>query len=167
MSAVFPRLVELLIHKHEADGEISQKLISLTDSIPIITCSGNRQGKVATELCDKGYNSTKKMHFLGLKLHGIGFHRQGKLPKIEFLQIDPASEHDLQAQRQILEQMTDRVVFADKAFCDQDIHNQLITKQGELLTPVKYKKDSSLRTNKGIRLLMIYTQKQFQKSVNQ
>lgn len=144
MASVFPHLAAALVHKYDADGKTTQKLMLLTDSMPIITCSGKRQGKVAPELCSKGYNSTKKMHFFGLKLHGIGFHRAGTLPKIEFLQITPASEHDLQAQRQILEQMTDRVVFADKAFCDQTLQNQFIKKRGELLTPVKYKKGQSL-----------------------
>ena len=35
--------------------------------MPIITCSGKRKAKVATEITDKGYNSTKKMYYYGLK----------------------------------------------------------------------------------------------------
>lgn len=143
LSSVFPHLVNQLVHKYNADGEAVQKLMLLTDSMPIITCSGKRKGKVATELCDKGYNSTKKMHFFGLKLHGIGFYREGTLPKIEMLQIGAASEHDLHAQRQLLEQMTDRVVFADKAFCDQTLSAQFLKAKGELLTPVKHKRGQS------------------------
>lgn len=144
LAAVFPRLVELLIHKYEADGVSFNKLIALTDSMPIITCSGKRKGKVATELCDKGYNATKKMHYFGLKLHGIGFHRQGTLPKIDLLQVGPASQHDLEAQRQILGNTKGVVVFADKAFCDADLKRFFADNDGELLTPIKYKKGQTL-----------------------
>lgn len=139
LAAVFPILVSRLTARY---GVIfnEQDLISLTDSMPIITCSGKRKGKVAPQLCDKGYNSTKKMYYFGMKLHGIGFHRPGGLPIPEYLQLGPASEHDLTAQRQILEQMSDRVVLGDKAFCDTALETTFAQSSGELLTPVKYKK---------------------------
>lgn len=139
LASVFPVLVEQLAKKYGSHYN-EQSLISLTDSMPIITCSGKRKGKVAPELCNKGYNSTKRMHFFGMKLHGIGFHRSGTLPVMEIMQLGLASEHDLQAQRQLLEQMEQRVVFADKAFCDTALKTRFAEKQGELLTPVKYKK---------------------------
>lgn len=143
MASVFPVLVEHLLKKYSEENK-EQELISLTDSMPIVTCSGSRNGKVGRELCDKGYNSTKKMYFFGVKLHGIGFHRKGQLPVMEFLQLSPASEHDLQAQREILEQMSNRVVFGDKAFCDKGLKELFCKSGGELLTPVKYKKGQSL-----------------------
>jgi hypothetical protein len=139
LASVFPVLVDNLAHKYGATFN-EQSLISLTDSMPIITCSGKRKGKVAPELCDKGYNSTKKMHFFGMKLHGIGFQRSGTLPVMEIIQLGPASEHDLQAQRHLLEKMEQRVVFGDKAFCDTGLKAMFAHKNGELLTPVKYKK---------------------------
>lgn len=143
LASVFPVLSELLLNKYSASMD-NQTLISLTDSMPIITCSGNRSGKVARELCDKGYNSTKKMYYYGLKLHGIGFHRQGHLPIMELIQLGPASEHDLQAQRELLRQVPQRVVFGDKAFCDQGLKELFHQSGGELLTPVKYKKGQIL-----------------------
>lgn len=145
LAPVFPVLVEQLVHKYEADGVAVTRLIALTDSMPIITCSGKRKGKVALELCDKGYNSTKKMHYFGLKLHGIGFYRQGTLPKIDLLQVGPASQHDLEAQRQILGNTKGVAVFADKAFCDTDLKNFFADNNGELLTPIKYKKGQPLQ----------------------
>lgn len=39
---------------------------SLLDSMPIIVCSGKRKGKVATDLTDKGYCSTKAYTIIGL-----------------------------------------------------------------------------------------------------
>jgi len=59
--------------------------------MPIITCSGKRKGKVARELCDKGYISTKGMFFYGVKLHAIGFYRTNALPIMECLQLGAAS----------------------------------------------------------------------------
>ena len=140
LAAVFPRLVEQLIHKYQADGQAFTQLIALTDSMPIITCSGKRKGKVAPQLCDKGYNATKRMHYFGLKLHGIGFYRPGTLPKIDILQVGPASQHDLEAQRQILENTSEVVMVGDKAFCDTELKKLFVQRNGELLTPIKYKK---------------------------
>lgn len=144
LASVFPVLVESLIHKYDADGVAFSHMVALTDSMPIITCSGKRQGKVARELCDKGYNSTKKMHYFGLKLHGIAFYRKGILPKIDLLQIGPASQHDLEAQRQILNNTKAVALFADKAFCDKDLKTFFAKNHGELLTPVKHKKGQSI-----------------------
>ena len=145
LAAVFPRLVQLLIHKYNADGQNPNLLIKLTDSMPIITCSGRRKAKVARELCDKGYNSTKKMHYFGVKLHATGFARCGTLPKIDCLQLSAASRHDLEAQRNLLEDSHGIAVVADKAFCDEDLSNHLKSIDSELITPVKYKKGQVLQ----------------------
>lgn len=54
------------------------KGVSLVDSLPIVTCKGrNRKGKVARELADKGFCSTKDMFYYGVKLHALGFRRKG------------------------------------------------------------------------------------------
>jgi hypothetical protein len=95
--------------------------------MPIITCSGKRKGKVARELCDKGYNSTKGIFFYGVKLHAIGLYRTNALPVMECLQLGAASQHDLQAQRQLLENMSSRAVFGDKAFCEKQRKENLLT----------------------------------------
>ena len=144
LASVFPVLVQNLQSKYAGSMGGVQSFISLTDSMPIITCSGKRQGKVAKELCELGYNSTKNMYYHGVKLHGIGFSQSGSLPIIEILQVGSAAEHDLQAQRQLLQQMANRVVFGDKAFCSEEIKQLFAELGGELLTPVKYKKGQPL-----------------------
>lgn len=53
LAAAFPVLAEHLLVKYAGQAN-GQELISLTDSMPIITCSGKRKAKVARELCDKG-----------------------------------------------------------------------------------------------------------------
>lgn len=143
LASVFPVLVQNLQAKY-ASLRNCQSLISLTDSMPIITCSGKRVGKVARELCDKGYNSTKNLYYYGVKLHGIGFSQLGSLPVMEVLQIGSAAEHDLEAQRQLLEQLASRVVFGDKAFSSEPVKELFTRSGGELLTPIKYKKGQPL-----------------------
>ena len=68
---------------------------SVLDSLPIITCSGKRTGKVAGEITDKGNCSNKSMYYYGLKLHALAFKNPHKLPFPEQLVITPASENDL------------------------------------------------------------------------
>ena len=82
LTAVFPVLVMCLLR--DLDQQEIEVDISLLDSMPIITCSGKRAGKVAPQLTDKGYCSTKKLHYYSAKLHSIAFHRPGTLPMPEF-----------------------------------------------------------------------------------
>lgn len=53
---------------------------NLLDSMPIITCSGKRHGKVAKDITDKTFCATKGIWYFGLKLHVLGRHRPNKLP---------------------------------------------------------------------------------------
>ena len=68
---------------------------SLLDSMPVITCSGKRTGKVALELTEKGFCSTKSMYYHVLKLHALAFRRDNQLPFPEQLLITSASKYDL------------------------------------------------------------------------
>lgn len=137
MVATFPVLVSrLLSQKAEQTNYVPN--ITLTDSMPIMTCSNRRRAKVALDLCNKGYNSVKKRHYYGVKLHAISFLNPGSLPLPEYLQVTPASEHDLTAQRVLLEQLTNRVIVGDKAFRDKKLDRVVRQNGGELLTPVVY-----------------------------
>lgn len=135
--STFPVLVTKLLLEQSKLTHHS-KVFTLTDSMPIMTCSNRRKAKVALHLCNKGYNSVKKRHFYGVKLHAIGLHNPGGLPLMEYLFVTPASEHDLTAQRNILEQLKGRVVFGDKAFREKKLDQALKNNGGELLTPVVY-----------------------------
>ena len=53
---------------------------SLLHSMPIISCSGKSCGKVAKELTDKGYCSTKSLNNYGVKLHALAFKSVDKMP---------------------------------------------------------------------------------------
>lgn len=141
LAGTFPLLVSCLLR--DADKHGIDLTISVLDSMPIITCSGKRRGKVAPQLTNKGYCATKQLHYFGCKLHSVGFHRPGKLPFPEILKTTPASENDLTALRSDLEETKNRSFFADKAYSAKDL--MAITKENntEVLTPVKLIKGES------------------------
>jgi hypothetical protein len=112
--------------------------ISVLDSMPVITCSGKRNGKVATEITDKGYCSTKSMYYYGAKLHALAFFRPKHLPFPEQIVITPASENDLNVFRQDWAGITDRTFFGDKIYHDGDFFKDpAINGNSYMLTPVK------------------------------
>ena len=137
--SVYPKILEVLLEEYQLDLDYEpENCFILTDSMPIVTCSAKRRGKVATELCNKGFNSTKDMHFYGVKLHGFAFYKKGTLPISSILMLSPASEHDLEAQRTLLQDMKKQVVFADKAFIDSDLDKLFEASNGSLMLPFKY-----------------------------
>lgn len=69
--------------------------VSLDDSFPITTCSGKRKGKVATEITNNGYCSTKSLFYYGLILHALDFSTPKKMSFPEKIGHTPASENDL------------------------------------------------------------------------
>jgi hypothetical protein len=116
---------------------------SLTDSMPIVTCKGkNRKAKVAREVVDKGWCSTKNMYYYGLKLHLLGFRRPGTVPFPEFIGVTGASENDLTAFKELFgDYIFNRVIFGDRIFSDKPYFDMKADKQNiEMLTPVKLAK---------------------------
>jgi hypothetical protein len=111
---------------------------SLLDSMPIITCSGRRRPKVATEIVDKGVCSSKGMYFNGLKLHALAFRLKGKLPFPEQLLIAPASVNDLTVFKEAWSNISDRCFFGDKIYFNKGFFTELEIEKGSvMLTPVK------------------------------
>jgi Transposase DDE domain len=112
--------------------------VSLLDSMPIITCSGKRSGKVAAEITDKGYCSTKSLYYYGLKLHALAFSRPKRLPFPEQMVITQASESDLNVFRQDWGNIPNRTFFGDKIYHDAAFFEDLaINVNSNMLTPVK------------------------------
>ena len=99
--------------------------------MPIMTrCGRNRQGKVAREIADKGYCSTKNRYYHGLKLH---------LPFPFQIVLSSASENDLTVfKRECVPAIAGKTIFADKIYRDNPYWGQEREyKHNELLTPVK------------------------------
>lgn len=145
ITELFPMLVACLIEDLDRLG--SEVPIVLTDSMPIITCSHKRQAKVALDIVDKGYCSTKNLHYFGVKLHAIAKRRNKTLPLPEYIGITPASTHDLTALRPILETIQNRNIVADKAYADQKLNQKLMDEHhSQIITPMKDKKGTPLIT---------------------
>ncbi|MDD4602491.1 MAG: transposase, partial [Bacteroidales bacterium] len=108
-------------------------------SLPVITCSGKRVGKVAPELTEKGYCSTKSMYYFGLNLHTLAFRRENQLPFPEQLLITATSENDLNVFKNAWSTIDNRTFFGDKIYHDHDFFGRLyLTQNAVMMTPVKF-----------------------------
>ena len=114
------------------------KYIALIDSLPIITCSGKRKAKVALDITDKGYCSTKNMYYYGLKLHALAHYHAGHLPHPDQIILTKASENDLACLKPLALDLHDRLIFGDKIYGFEDFwadrHKQ---SNVQMLTPIK------------------------------
>lgn len=153
LSSAFSQLGESLLVKFKP-ADCSEKQC-LLDSMPIVTCSGKRSSKVATELGDKSYCASKNMWYHGLKLHALSFRRLGKLPFPEQLLITAASENDLNVFKSAWQNMKDREFYGDKIYSDK-----------EMMTLINQNSNSAMYTPvKEIKGLSI-SMKQFDKAYN-
>lgn len=118
---------------------------SLLDSMPIITCSGKRQGKVAHEITDKSYCPTKNLYYFGVKLHALAFKNNNQLPHPESIVISRASENDLMVFKEKWATIEKRTFFGDKIYINKEFFGDLyVQKKSEMLTPVKAIKDQPI-----------------------
>lgn len=142
LSEAFKLLTTSLLQDYKPIDCILQE--SLLDSVPIITANGKRTGKVAPELTDKGFCSTKSMYYHGLKLHALGFRRHNQLPFPEQILISPASENDLNVFRDAWGSIKNRTFYGDKIYHNMEYFTHLAQSQDILmLTPVKAVKNQS------------------------
>lgn len=141
MSDLFEPLINQLIHdlrQASAEQYDMDAAFLLLDSMPIITCSGKREGKVAPDLTGKSFCATKNLWYYGVKFHLLSQKQPARLPLPYACGITPAYVHDLKASRWVLSALKDKVIFADKAYADQILENQLLISQNvELITPIK------------------------------
>lgn len=115
----------------------------VVDSLPIIMAGPRRSGRarVAPELADKGYCASKDIYFYGVKLHCIGELRSGTVPLPIMIGAAPASTSDEIMFEMASPQLSNGIVFADKAYQDSDHKAQLAAQQIELHTPLKKTKN--------------------------
>lgn len=136
LSEAFKQLVTPLLEEFRPEDCCLGQ--SLLDSMPIITCSGRRSPKVATEIVDKGICSSKGIYYHGLKLHALAYRRMGRLPYPEQLLITPASYNDLYVFKDSWSIIYDRCFFGDKIYSNKDFFAELENQKGSvMLTPVK------------------------------
>lgn len=136
LGGAFTRLVEILLVDFQPEDCLLDQ--SLLDSMPIITCSGKRSGKVAREIADKGYCSTKGIYYYGLKLHLLGFRRIGKLPHPEQILFTPASVNDVTVFKEAWSGIRNRTFWGDKIYFVNELNEYMLKHQNsEMLSPVK------------------------------
>lgn len=136
LSNVMNTFVGLLLTEF-TPKECSTKL-SVLDSMPIITCSGKRSGKVAPEITDKGYCSTKSLYYYGMKLHALGFCNPNRLPHPEQIIFTPASVNDLSLFKEAWSEKENRIFFGDKIYKSSSFFLTMKNEfNSEMLTPVK------------------------------
>lgn len=120
--------------------------ISLIDSMPVITCSGRREGKVATELTCKGRCASKNMFFYGLKLHVVGWSRKGTIPWPEAIIVSNAAENDLTIFKENCGQWGDHSFYGDKIYYNKEWFADFEAQHNsQMYTPVKAVKGKSQR----------------------
>lgn len=144
---VFPLMIADFMSSTSVSND-SLKIL-LGDSLPIITCSHKRGGKVAKDITDKGFCATKNLHYYGVKVHLLGLRKPGTIPFPQYIEITPASVHDLTASRNILETIKADACVLDKAYADADLVKKMEENNNILLTPIKDKKgwESLLKKN--------------------
>lgn len=143
-----PYLANRILNKiHVFEYQHVENSISLIDSMPIMLCSGKRKGKVAPELSEKSFCSTKGVYYYGVKLHTIAFYRKGKLPLPEYLLLTSAAENDLEAIRPVLTNLVNRAIFADKAYANKPLNQDLLNNANTFIyTPTKLIKGETIFT---------------------
>lgn len=143
LSNAFQILLTALIEELKPTGVSSEA--SLLDSMPIVTSSGKRPGKVAKEITDKSFCSTKNLFYHGVKLHALAFRSYGQLPHPESFIITKASKSDLKVFEEYWSTINNRTFYGDKAYINKEFFKTLYQeKKSEMLTPVKAVKNEPL-----------------------
>jgi hypothetical protein len=141
LAPAFERLIgEALKEPVAALAGQSDRLI---DSLPIILAKWPRSGaaRVAREVADQGYCSTKRSYYYGMKLHAIALRRSHKLPLPALLHLSRASQHDLSALRELWPDLGSGYLFADKAYADEETKKALLERGTCLVTPYKRRRN--------------------------
>lgn len=143
LSDVFRQIAGRLMCRKMNGKEIDwEEIIHLLDSMPIIVAKEKRSGSARTawEICDKGYCASKKMYYYGVKLHSLNRRQPGTLPRPSISWVTPASTSDISAARDMLYDVYNIDIFADKAYCDAKWLANLADINTGLTTPIKLKK---------------------------
>lgn len=113
-------LSRLLLASHKLEDCDRDTLI--VDSMSAMTCTErNRKGKVATEIIDKRYCSTKKKYYYRLKLYFVYMRRKGYNPFPCQITLSSVSENDLAVfMRECIPFLDEKTIFTDKIYSDAE-----------------------------------------------
>ena len=136
---IFEQIASCLITE---SGIGFSELDYILDSMPIVVANENRSGSARTagELCNKGYCSSKKMYYYGVKLHALAQKQYQTLPKLFAAWVTPASEADLTSAEENLGFIRDMNLFGDKAYISKAWKAELARRNVTIVTPAKVQK---------------------------
>jgi len=120
-----------------------ERMEGLVDSMPIIMAQGSRadKAKVATQIANKGYCSTKKLYYHGLKLHQLSFSNPQHLPVPQCLMFGYASENDNTFfKERIAPQFPNTIVYGDRIYHDRGAVQDLMDMYGIEVRAVQKRK---------------------------
>ena len=115
----------------------------LIDSMPVMLAKGSRSSaaRVAAEVADKGFCSSKASYYYGVKLHTVALRRAQQLPLPALLHLSRASQHDLAALREFAPDVGECFLFGDKAYSDEETKTVFAQRGIHLVTPYKRKRN--------------------------
>jgi hypothetical protein len=107
------------------------------DSLPVMLTCGEHAytARVARETADLSYCASNKQHFHGVRLHVLGQRRAGWLPCPQQIWLREASCHDLRSLKEQAPELPTTTLFADSAYADSDLREQLAAQGASLRTP--------------------------------
>jgi hypothetical protein len=142
LSYAFMALIEHIRAHADLDGLDQRTMI--VDSFPVVVASSKRgvSPRLTPELVNKGHSASKGLFFHGCKIHIIAQRRPGGMPLPFAIGLYKASENDLTAARPLLARLGHCRIFADKAYNDRPLKEQLEKEQHvQLITPAKRTRD--------------------------
>jgi len=122
---------------------LSAAIDFMLDSMPIIVANNKRSSsaRTAREFCNKGYCASKDMYYYGVKLHILAQSNPGSLPVSSVVSLSAASECDLTIGKQMLCDIHDINVYADKIYRDKTWFERLLRENNiKVFTPIKLAK---------------------------
>ena len=123
-----------IIRNHITKNEV-HPYYSIIDSFPIPLCISVRRfrAKVLKNIANQGFNSTKQMHFYGLKGHFI----ISALGIILDYSITPASIHDVKVAKTLISSYSTRYILADKGYTSNNLKEWCLRHHEQIWTPPK------------------------------
>ena len=140
LAPAFASLARALVVEQDMESSLIEHIL---DSMPIIVAKQSRSGsaKTAPEICDKGYCSSKKTYYYGVKLHSLAQKQHHSLPSLAFFGITPASVSDIAFAKEALNNVRNIDIYGDKIYNDADWFEYMRKYNNVNITaPVKLKK---------------------------
>jgi hypothetical protein len=119
---------------------------AIIDSMPIVLASQARSGraKTAKGLAKKGYCSSKKMYYYGVKLHLVVAGKNQAPYSPTLIVVTPANKHDIEVLKDNIDGIDAEKIIGDKAYISKKLREWAQQLGKTILTPIKKPKNKEL-----------------------